>query len=170
MSQWLVRTAQNWIAGPYSKDQVCQMILSGQISLQDEVCLENSYWIYVHERGEIQEQLGIQPPLEPSTEGDETTETHVASPVEDGPTDPHFKAESKAVELNSLPEMESEHTTVLNTKALKLQPHQPARVMPVVDARGQEESPLDLRQWGPVILAIVGMILGVLFIFHLKKR
>lgn len=77
MGQWLVRTAQNWIRGPYSKDQICQMILGGQISLQDEICAANSYWIYVHERAEVRSQLGIEPPREEISSDDETTETHV---------------------------------------------------------------------------------------------
>jgi hypothetical protein len=56
--QWLVRTAQNLVAGPYSREQVRQMILSGQLKAQDEICRSNHYWIQLHEREEVSAELG----------------------------------------------------------------------------------------------------------------
>jgi len=62
MEQWLTRTEKNWIAGPYSKAQVIQMIQDGTLGIQDEVCPANGYWILLHERKELFDQLGIELP------------------------------------------------------------------------------------------------------------
>lgn len=62
MDQWLIRTVKNVIAGPYSKDQIRQLIQSGQLSLQDEICQANQYWISLYETDEVMRQLGIEIP------------------------------------------------------------------------------------------------------------
>jgi hypothetical protein len=58
MDQWLVRTAENVIAGPYTLEQVRGLIKDGQLSLQDEVCQANGYWIFLHETEEVAKQIG----------------------------------------------------------------------------------------------------------------
>jgi cobalamin biosynthesis Mg chelatase CobN len=73
MERWLVRTAQNQIQGPFSKEQLCQKILDGQVSFQDEVCPANGYWFYLHERQYVQEHLGVEVPKEPRKVDDEET-------------------------------------------------------------------------------------------------
>src|SRR5687768_6106846 len=75
MSHWLVRTAKNVISGPFNKETLCQMILSGELGSQDEVCESGQYWIFLHEREEVSRQLGINLPKPPKGEDDETTET-----------------------------------------------------------------------------------------------
>jgi hypothetical protein len=75
MSHWLVRTFKNSISGPYNKEALCQMILSGELTSQDEVCEAGRYWIYLHERDEVARQLGIDLPKPPKDPDDETTET-----------------------------------------------------------------------------------------------
>src|SRR5689334_9666342 len=75
MDQWLIRTAQNWIAGPYPQERVRQMILEGKLTLQDEVCLANHYWIHLHEREEVKEQLGVEVPRVGFRSKDEVTAT-----------------------------------------------------------------------------------------------
>jgi hypothetical protein len=62
MQQWLIRTADNWISGPYTLDQVSQMILGGKLGPEDEVCTANGYWFYLHESTELKTQLGIELP------------------------------------------------------------------------------------------------------------
>ncbi len=76
MDQWLIRTAQNWIAGPYTCEQIRQMISENKLTLQDEVCVANGYWFSIHERDEVFKYLKIEPPRQ-NTEGmeDEVTET-----------------------------------------------------------------------------------------------
>jgi hypothetical protein len=75
MSQWLVRTAKNVISGPYNKEALCQMILSGELGSQDEVCESGQFWIFLHEREEVAKQLGINLPKPPKNPDEETTET-----------------------------------------------------------------------------------------------
>src|SRR5262245_15796569 len=75
MGQWLVRTAKNVISGPYPKEALCQMILSGELGSQDEVCESGQYWIFLHERDEVIRQLGINLPKPPKNPDEETTET-----------------------------------------------------------------------------------------------
>jgi hypothetical protein len=75
MSQWLVRTAKNVLSGPYPKETLSQMVLSGELSSQDEVCENGHYWIYLHEREEVARQLGINLPKPPKNPDEETTET-----------------------------------------------------------------------------------------------
>lgn len=57
--EWLIRTAQNVIAGPYRREQVIQLIEDGELGQKDEVCRSGSYWIYLNERDEVMDQLGI---------------------------------------------------------------------------------------------------------------
>ncbi len=59
MTQWLIRTTANQLAGPYSQEQVRQIVLSGQLIELDEICQENGYWLYLHEREEVLKQLGV---------------------------------------------------------------------------------------------------------------
>jgi hypothetical protein len=130
LDQWLVRTADNWIAGPYPVDQICQMIQEGKLTLQDEICLANQYWVYLHEREEVKQFLGIEVPKAHRGVDDEVTETETV--MEDGPTDPgisgfleHASVEGfgesfgKGTGGESLGENTSENTAVIHTAALK---------------------------------------------------
>lgn len=84
MDQWLVRTAQNWIAGPYTRTQVCDLVKQGKLSIQDEVCPANGYWFYLHEREEVLSQLGIEVPRQKKARADdEVTETQTEVLEED---------------------------------------------------------------------------------------
>jgi hypothetical protein len=81
INQWLVRTAQNWIAGPYTREQTAQMILEGKLSLEDEVCAASGYWIYLHEREEILKHLNIEVPRMVEKSEEEVTETQTQTEV-----------------------------------------------------------------------------------------
>lgn len=48
--EWLIRTKNNHILGPVSKDKVKQLISNGSIKGDDEVCSGNGYWIYIKEQ------------------------------------------------------------------------------------------------------------------------
>ena len=85
--QWLIRTADNWIAGPYTKQQVCEMIRDQKLSAEDEVCPSNGFWFYLSERQEVVKQLGADVGLGPSATVDEVT----ATGIEDEETDPELK-------------------------------------------------------------------------------
>lgn len=75
MSEWLVRTSDNIIAGPFTKDQIKSLIMEGKLSHQDEVCEANHYWFTLHDQDEVLEQLDIEISLiEPGSE-EENTQT-----------------------------------------------------------------------------------------------
>lgn len=116
MNQWLIRTTDNWIAGPYTKEQIKEMILSGKLSPQDEICAANHYWISIHERDEIKLQLGIEPPPALSPDDEEITENNTFL-SDDEPTDPQITAPSSLREGDS-----TENTKVIHTKALNPSP------------------------------------------------
>jgi len=75
MDQWLVRTSQNWIHGPYPKEKIREMVLQGELTLEDEVCEANGIWIYLHETKLLREHLGVVPPA--GSGSDDVTETHL---------------------------------------------------------------------------------------------
>jgi hypothetical protein len=97
----MVRTTSNVIAGPYSKDQVIQLIRDGKLTHEDEVCRANHYWIFLHESDEVSRQLGIEMPRAARDSDDEDTQTETAL------TEP-------GSDLPDMPDVqESEHTTAI---------------------------------------------------------
>lgn len=78
MDAWLVRTEKNRITGPFPGEKVRAMILNRELGFQDEICEANRYWIYLHEREEIQKALGIEVPASLSgLAPEEATQTDV---------------------------------------------------------------------------------------------
>jgi hypothetical protein len=78
---WLVRTPHNWIAGPYLREQLIELMKTDQIKLVDEVCPATGYWFFLHERPEVQKFFGLEALswLRASGAGDdETTATETA--------------------------------------------------------------------------------------------
>jgi len=47
---WLIRTKNNHILGPVSKNKIRELISNNSIKGDDEVCSGNGYWIYVREQ------------------------------------------------------------------------------------------------------------------------
>ena len=47
---WLIRTKNNHILGPVTKEKIKQLISNGSIKGDDEVCSGNGYWIFVREQ------------------------------------------------------------------------------------------------------------------------
>jgi hypothetical protein len=66
--QWLVRTAKNLISGPYPKEKIQEMVASGELLPQDEVCEAHNFWISLHDRKEVLQYLGIAIPKEDDAE------------------------------------------------------------------------------------------------------
>lgn len=50
VKNWLIRTKNNHILGPVSKDKIKQLISNGSIKGDDEVCSGNGYWVYIREQ------------------------------------------------------------------------------------------------------------------------
>lgn len=47
---WLIRTTQNKILGPISKEKLIEFIEKGSLTQSDEVTSGNGYWFYLHEQ------------------------------------------------------------------------------------------------------------------------
>ena len=82
-NEWLVRSKQNQITGPWDLGSLIQRIRSGEFHLQDEVCKANHYWFFLHETEEVLKFLGIEPPQSQVTLGDETTDPGTGTKIID---------------------------------------------------------------------------------------
>lgn len=47
---WLIRTSQNQILGPVSKEKIVEFITKGALGLTDEISSGNGYWFYIKEK------------------------------------------------------------------------------------------------------------------------
>jgi hypothetical protein len=55
--QWLIRTKNNHILGPVSKEKIIELINNGSLKGEDEICSGNGYWIFVREQALIERFL-----------------------------------------------------------------------------------------------------------------
>jgi hypothetical protein len=56
---FLIRTKENRISGPFPKEVILARMQSGELREMDEVCPSSGYWIYLHERDESLRMLGV---------------------------------------------------------------------------------------------------------------
>ena len=73
--EFMIRTKENRISGPYPKEEILARISRGELREQDEVCPANGYWIFLHERAESRAMLGVELPRTAESESEENTET-----------------------------------------------------------------------------------------------
>ena len=57
VKNWLIRTKNNHILGPVSKDKVKELLNKKSIKGDDEVCCGNGYWIFVREEDLLEKYL-----------------------------------------------------------------------------------------------------------------
>jgi hypothetical protein len=182
IDQWMIRTAENWIAGPYLREQVCKMILERKLALEDEVCSANGYWIYLHEREEILRHLGVEVPQAPHEAGEEITETQTQT-IEDS-TDPalHETVERLQRLEDGLIASSTENTAVIDTASLRspakrkedpkrAEDHKKkeerrkeifrivAKPLPQIEVKGHIEAPSLWKGFVWVLLAATGLVL-----------
>lgn len=50
VKNWLIRTKNNHILGPVSKEKIRELISNGSIKGDDEICSGNGYWIHIREQ------------------------------------------------------------------------------------------------------------------------
>lgn len=50
IKEWLIRTKNNHVLGPVTKEKIKQLITNGSIKGDDEVCAGNGYWFFVREQ------------------------------------------------------------------------------------------------------------------------
>lgn len=94
--QWLIRTAENQITGPFTRHEVCQFIQQGKLQANDEVCQANTYWFFLHEHEEIRKQLGIDLPKELYLQAEDSTQTQTDTEIVDA-TDPELQIGSTQI-------------------------------------------------------------------------
>jgi len=54
---WLIRTQQNQILGPVTKDKIKDLLNSGSLDLEDEICSGNGYWFKIKEEDLIEKYI-----------------------------------------------------------------------------------------------------------------
>jgi hypothetical protein len=195
MDQWLIRTAQNWIAGPYTKEQVCKMIMDRQLGHEDEVCSANGYWIYLNEPSEVREQLGIDLPSKVS-DRDDITQTSIVEEKEqeeeEDATDPEiFSPPAKS--LTDLPNSVTESTGVIDASQFReLKASTPKKKSPAVsnpaearksnldnpasprpflaiEVKGQHADTWVWQKLSLILLALAGFAIGIVFLYRVKR-
>ena len=57
MKNWLIRTKTNFILGPVSKEKLLELIDSGSLTDEDEICSGNGFWFYFREKEFVQRYL-----------------------------------------------------------------------------------------------------------------
>lgn len=50
MKNWLIRTKTNFILGPVSREKLLELIDSGSLTEEDEICSGNGFWFYFREK------------------------------------------------------------------------------------------------------------------------
>ena len=54
---WLIRTHQNQILGPISKERVIELIRKGNLISEDEICSGNGFWFQVREKELVEKHI-----------------------------------------------------------------------------------------------------------------
>jgi len=54
---WLIRTHQNQILGPISKERVIELIRKGNLISEDEVCSGNGFWFQIKEKDLLEKHV-----------------------------------------------------------------------------------------------------------------
>lgn len=54
---WLIRTTQNQVLGPVTKQKILEFIQKGALGLSDEVCSGNGYWFHLREKDLVEKYL-----------------------------------------------------------------------------------------------------------------
>lgn len=57
VKNWLIRTTQNQLLGPVSKEKIIELIRAGKLEEDDEVCSGNGYWFYIREDDLVEKYL-----------------------------------------------------------------------------------------------------------------
>ena len=50
MKNWLIRTKTNYILGPVSREKLIELIDTGSLTDEDEICSGNGFWFYFREK------------------------------------------------------------------------------------------------------------------------
>lgn len=154
MEQWLIRTAKNWIGGPYSQEQVRAMILDGTLGIQDEICPANGYWILLHESKEVFDHLGIEIPRIQG-DSDEITENEIHSEGEEK-RDGSSRGNDQTTEGS---------TTFIQRNASNTSNNRSSSSLETASDEIETEIPHTRRGWSFILLGIVLLLIIGLRVF-----
>lgn len=172
-ASWMVRSASGRLLGPISAEQLREWITSSRLLPEDEICVANGYWIFMHEREEVRAALGIDVPDPPpgarSIGDDERTETR----TDTGIADPTRKIEATPT-TGGLPGIGASAAEPLE------QVHTEAELATGVDASPSQQAPLTEQRldqgleraalWrGLTIMLIAAAAIAVFFLLRLLR-
>jgi hypothetical protein len=89
MKNWLIRTKNNHILGPVTKDKIRDLIENGSIKQDDEICSGNGYWIFIREQALVNKYIfsDNKQYFNPISEAKSVlTEAMMDNPEDSGPT------------------------------------------------------------------------------------
>ena len=128
MKEWLIRTKNNHILGPVSRDKIKQLIMNNSLKGDDEICQGNGYWIRIREEDLIQKYIteGKNQFFEADYASQNTSklkkeeEVHIVLPSEEDLSYPDIPNLESSTDNSK-----TETTQVLNRDELKLENEEP---------------------------------------------
>lgn len=152
---WLIRTADNWIAGPYTKDQVRTMVLEAKLTLEDEVCPSNGYWFYLSEPEHVRQFLGVEVP-----------KVRVRAQLDDEITEPSVEGATSLEDEQN--EVDSIEQTSRDSTFFQSSSENRGSVTSLIDKRNSEEIDEEERSlWLDLIwiMLVGGVLLGLILYY-----
>lgn len=96
--QWMVRTENNELLGPFSKEEVQKMVTSRQISIESEVCESLGFWFPLSFQELLLERLGVEYPKNDGNSDEALQKTKMLTYEEqEAPTHPGLDPDSPEV-------------------------------------------------------------------------
>ncbi len=158
MDQWLIRTVQNRIAGPFTKDQVVKLVLDHKLGLQDEICPANGYWVYLYERDEVIKYLGVEYPVSKDGEHKEdVTETEIVTSSDDT-TDPGLDFRRRQMQANGQVRSTAKRPASLTQR--------PSEIRTSIDP--DPEGSDSYKSWFALLVIVLGIVLLLAYYFMEK--
>lgn len=158
--QWLVRRNGSpiIIGGPYWSGQVKEMIERGELDFDDELCMENYYWLALHESEELKGLLGLAEIKHAKVFGADETDKEITAPdFEITPIEGTNTSLAKPVQKQTEP-VPSPYSTQV----------QRVRASPENFTRGVALAGIDRgRIWlGILIITLIVSVLGVVWVLR----
>ena len=129
---WLIRTKNNHILGPVTKDKVRELIEQGSIKGEDEVCAGNGYWFYIREKDLINKYITGDVPqgFNPVSEAETVLCIKSSAPTKEANNSHSSEADNSSLpsdddlaypDMQDLETSNTASTTILNVNDLKVQ-------------------------------------------------
>ena len=117
---WLIRTKNNHILGPVSREKIKELIGNGSIKGDDEICAGNGYWIYVREQDLVARYI-LEGEVQPFNPVQEAEAVLALSPMQDDLEYPEERDKLPSDEDLDYPEESQIDITAIDMKLESLQ-------------------------------------------------